>query len=119
MAISMSRSVSPDTWVHADLMPGNLLTRNGRLVGVIDFDAAGLGDPSQDLIVAWMLLPAHLPPALRRAVGADDLTWLRGLARALSMAVSHLRYYQDTNPVMAANARYTIREVFADYQGTS
>ncbi len=26
----------PDTWIHADLMPGNLLTRNGRLTAVID-----------------------------------------------------------------------------------
>jgi phosphotransferase family enzyme len=44
---------------------------------------------------------------------------LRRRPRALSMALGHLPYYQDTNPVMAANARYTIREVFADYQGTS
>jgi aminoglycoside phosphotransferase (APT) family kinase protein len=105
----------PDTWVHADLMPGNLLTRDGRLTGVIDFDAAGLGDPSQDLIVAWMLLPAEVRPAFRRAIGTDDATWLRGRARALSMALGHLHYYAHTNPVMADNARYTIREVLADY----
>jgi hypothetical protein len=40
-------------------------------------------------------------------------------ARALSMALGHLDYYRDTNPVMADNARYTIREVLADYYGTS
>lgn len=105
----------PDTWIHADLMPGNLLTRSGRLTAVIDFECAGLGDPSQDLIVAWMLLPAGVRPGFRRAVGVDGATWLRGRARALSMALGHLSYYQDTNPVMADNARYTIREVFADY----
>ena len=86
-------------------MPGNVLTRNGRLSAVIDFGAAGLGDPSQDLIVAWMLLPAHVRPAFRRATGVDGATWLRGRARALSMAAGHLPYYQDTNPVMADNAR--------------
>jgi aminoglycoside phosphotransferase (APT) family kinase protein len=109
----------PDTWIHADMMPGNVITRNGRLAGVIDFAAAGIGDPSQDLIVAWMLLPASVRPAFRRATGADDATWLRGRARALSMALGHLDYYSDTNPVMADNARYTIGEILADYHGIS
>jgi aminoglycoside phosphotransferase (APT) family kinase protein len=109
----------PDTWIHADMMPGNLITRNGRLAAVIDFGCAGIGDPSQDLIVAWMLLPASVRPAFRRAVGTDDATWLRGRARALSMALGHLDYYRETNPVMADNARYTIREVLADYYGVS
>jgi aminoglycoside phosphotransferase (APT) family kinase protein len=106
----------PDTWIHADMMPGNVVTRNGRLAGVIDFSTAGIGDPSQDLIVAWMLLPASVRPAFRRATGVDDATWLRGRAGALSMALGHLDYYSDTNPVMADNARYTIGEIFADYE---
>jgi aminoglycoside phosphotransferase (APT) family kinase protein len=97
------------------MMPGNIVTRNGRLTAVIDFGTAGLGDPSQDLIVAWMLLPASVRPAFRRAIGTDDATWLRGRARALSMALGHLDYYRDTNPVMADNARYTIREILAGF----
>jgi aminoglycoside phosphotransferase (APT) family kinase protein len=109
----------PDTWIHADMMPGNILTKDGRLSAVIDFATAGLGDPSLDLIVAWMLLPEHVRPAFRKATGVDDSTWLRGRARALSMALGHLHYYRDTNPVMADNARYTIREVFADDHVTS
>jgi aminoglycoside phosphotransferase (APT) family kinase protein len=32
-------------WLHGDLMPGNLLTRHGRLTGVIDFGIVGVGDP--------------------------------------------------------------------------
>jgi aminoglycoside phosphotransferase (APT) family kinase protein len=106
----------PDTWIHGDLVPGNVLTtRNGRLAAVIDFDSAGLGDPSRDLIIAWMLLPAHVRPAFRHAVGADDTAWLRGRARALSIALGHLDYYGGRNAVMAGNARYTIREVLDDY----
>ncbi len=34
------------------------------------------------------------------------------------MALGHLPYYKDTNPVMADNARYTIREVLADHYGS-
>ncbi len=30
-----------------------------------------------------------------------------------------LHYYSDTNPVMADNARYTIREILADYHAIS
>lgn len=105
----------PEVWIHTDLMPGNLITRNGRLAAVIDFDSAGLGDPSRDLIVAWMALPASVRPAFRRATGVDNATWLRGQARALSLALGHLHYYKQLNPVMYDNAVYTIREVLGDY----
>jgi aminoglycoside phosphotransferase (APT) family kinase protein len=108
----------PDTWIHADMMPGNIVTRNGRLAAVIDF-GAGLGDPSQDLIVAWMLLPASVRPTFKLAIGTDDATWLRGRARAMSMAVGHLVCYRDSSPVMADNASYTVAEVLADYYGVS
>jgi aminoglycoside phosphotransferase (APT) family kinase protein len=108
----------PEVWIHTDLMPGNLITRNGRLAAVLDFDSAGLGDPSRDLIVAWMALPASVRPAFRRAMGVDDATWLRGRARALSLALGHLHYYKELNPVMYDNAAYTIREVLSDYQAT-
>ena len=69
--------------------------------------------------MAWMLLPAEARPAFRLAIGTDDATWLRGRARALSMALGHLDYYSDTNAVMADNARYTICEVLADYREIS
>jgi aminoglycoside phosphotransferase (APT) family kinase protein len=106
----------PAVWVHADLMPGNLLTVDGRLSAVIDFATVGVGDPACDLIVAWNLLPAGVRTAFRSAVGADDAAWTRGRARALSMALIQLPYYQDTNPAMAANARHTIGEVLADHR---
>jgi hypothetical protein len=65
-----------------------------------------------------MLLPAQVRPTFRRATGVDDATWLRGRARALSIALGHLDYYRDLNPVMADNARYTIREVLDDYSSS-
>jgi aminoglycoside phosphotransferase (APT) family kinase protein len=109
----------PGVWIHADLMPGNLITRHGRLAGVIDFDSAGLGDPSRDLIVAWMLLPASVRPAFREATGVDEATWLRGRARALSLALGHLDYYwEGLNPLMYDNAVYTIEQVLTDYRSS-
>jgi aminoglycoside phosphotransferase (APT) family kinase protein len=49
---------SPPVWLHADLMPGNLLVHGGRLTAVIDFGCLGVGDPACDLFPAWNLLPS-------------------------------------------------------------
>ncbi|TDD44571.1 aminoglycoside phosphotransferase family protein [Nonomuraea terrae] len=101
----------PPVWVHADLMPGNLLVAGGRLTGVIDFATAGVGDPACDLIVAWNLLPPRGREVFRTALGADDAMWERGRGRALSIALIALPYYQETNPAFAANARHVIDAV--------
>ena len=64
-----------------------------------------------------MLLPASRPPAFREATGVDDATWLRGRARALSLALGHLDYYRDgLNPLMYDNAVYTIDQVLTAYR---
>ncbi|WP_326807134.1 MULTISPECIES: aminoglycoside phosphotransferase family protein [unclassified Streptomyces] len=55
----------PPVWLHADLMPGNLLVDGGRLSAVIDFGCAGAGDPACDLFPAWNLLPAGAGRRLR------------------------------------------------------
>jgi len=106
--------MGPPTWAHADLSPGNLLVRDGRLTAVIDWGCAGVGDPTVDLVIAWNLLPAAGRPAFRAALGVDDDTWRRGRGWALSIAVIQLPYYQHTNPALAANSRHVIAEVLAD-----
>ena len=104
----------PPTWVHADLMPGNLLVADGRLGAVIDFATAGVGDPAGDLVPAWNLLPTGARDTFRTELSVDDDTWGRSRGLALAIAVNQLPYYKDTNPVMAANARYAIREILTD-----
>jgi len=106
----------PPVWLHADLMPGNLLTVDGRLSAVIDFATAGMGDPACDLIIAWNLLAPDTRKVFREGLQFDDATWARGRGRALSQAVIALPYYVDTNPAMAATARYVIEQVLADHQ---
>lgn len=102
----------PPVWLHADLMPGNLLIDDdGRLASVIDFGCAGVGDPACDLFPAWNLLPPEGRQAFREALAVDDATWLRGRARTLSQALIALPYYRTTNPAMARNARHVIRAV--------
>ena len=101
----------PPVWLHADLMPGNLLVDGGRLASVIDFGCTGRGDPACDLFPAWNLLPRDARQVFREALAVDDATWIRGRGRTLSQALIALPYYRRTNPAMAHNARHVIRAV--------
>lgn len=40
-------------WIHGDIAPGNLLVKENKLSGVIDFGIMGIGDPSCDYAMAW------------------------------------------------------------------
>jgi aminoglycoside phosphotransferase (APT) family kinase protein len=110
-ALGMPEWSGPPVWLHADLMPGNLLVTDGRLSAVIDFGTLGVGDPACDLIPAWNLLTSSTRFVFRDGLDVDDATWVRGRGKALSMALIQLPYYWDTNPAMATNARYVIQEV--------
>jgi aminoglycoside phosphotransferase (APT) family kinase protein len=107
----------PPAWLHADLMPGNLLVSAGRLTSVIDFGCLGAGDPACDLFPAWNLLPPTAREVFRSALHVDDATWTRGRARTLSQALIALPYYRDTNTAMASNARHVIRAVLDEERG--
>jgi aminoglycoside phosphotransferase (APT) family kinase protein len=104
----------PPVWLHADLMPGNLLVDGGRLTAVIDFGCLGVGDPACDLFPAWNLLPAGAREVFREALNVDEATWIRGRGRTLSQALIALPYYRETNPAMAGNARHVIRTVLRE-----
>lgn len=110
-ALDAPQWTGPPCWVHSDLMPGNLLLRDGHLSGVLDWATAGLGDPACDLIPAWNLFSGPAREVFRDAVGIDDATWVRGRGWALSMAVIQLPYYRGTNPVISGNARYVLTEL--------
>jgi aminoglycoside phosphotransferase (APT) family kinase protein len=104
----------PPVWIHGDLMPANLLVREGRLTGVIDWGGFGVGDPAVDLMPAWNLLGAAGRDVFRGELGLDDETWARGRGWALWTGLLALPYYEETNPELAENARYRIGEVLAD-----
>jgi aminoglycoside phosphotransferase (APT) family kinase protein len=101
------------TWTHGDLMPGNVLLDGGRLAAIIDWDVAGVGDPAADLAVAWTVLSAEGRAGFRAALDVDDATWERGRGWALSTGLIAIPYYKDTNPGLADNARYRIREILS------
>ena len=98
-------------WTIQQWLPGNILLRDGRLVGLIDFAGAGVGDPACDLMVFWDVLGRSDRAYVRDRLGLDDDTWHRGAAWALARALTALPYYRHSNPYMAASARHAIRAV--------
>ncbi|MFF0486950.1 aminoglycoside phosphotransferase family protein [Streptomyces sp. NPDC004435] len=114
----------PPVWLHGDLLPGNLLTRAGRLSAVIDFGGLGTGDPAADLLPAWTLLTPATRPLFRAASRLDDATWDRGRGWALCWGLVTDHYYGDTggpgtaptpNPTLAAVARRAWTEALPEY----
>jgi aminoglycoside phosphotransferase (APT) family kinase protein len=103
----------PPVWTHGDLIAGNVLIRDGRLGAVIDFGAAGAGDPPTDSLPPRKQLSAETRPTFRQAAGFDDATWARGRGWALTF-VGGITYYRQTNPAMAELGRRAIAEVLAE-----
>lgn len=101
-------------WVHADLLPANLLVRGGRLAAVIDWGCLGVGDPAWDVTVAWTLLDAERRTAFRNALAIDDAAWARSRGWAIATALPAIPYYRETNPGLVANARYRLEQVLKE-----
>ena len=101
-------------WIHTDLLRSNLLVDGGRLSAVIDFGAAGIGDPAADVFAAWCVFGPAGRKAFRAALGVDDGTWNRARGFALHQAVMIIPYYPETNPGFVALAKRTVDEVLAD-----
>lgn len=74
-------------WLHGDIAPGNLLLNEGKLAAVIDFGLMAVGDPACDYAIAWTNFNATQRAAFRRALGADDDSWLRAQGWALWKAL--------------------------------
>ncbi|TMK24051.1 MAG: aminoglycoside phosphotransferase family protein [Actinobacteria bacterium] len=87
----------PPVWHHGDLDMRNWLVRDGRIAGVIDWGAMGVGDPACDVMVAWKLHSPEARDAFRDALPTDDATWGRARGWALSQSVAILAYYTREN----------------------
>jgi aminoglycoside phosphotransferase (APT) family kinase protein len=67
--------------VHGDYWPGNVLWRDGRLVGIVDWEDAMFGDPLADLGVARL-----------------ELGWFYGRAAADGFTDRYLQLRPDVDP---------------------
>ncbi len=107
------RVVDP-RWYHGDLNAENLLVRDGRLVAVLDFGGLSVGDPTNDLSVAWQLLDPAARETFRSALGVDDVSWRLARGWALVLAMMGQPYYWHTMPERCRRGAHTARAVIAD-----
>ena len=114
IALDTPEWTGPPVWVHGDVAAGNLIFRDGRLAGLIDWACMAVGDPACDLVVVWELLDESSRETFRAELGVDEATWKRGRGWALSTAVGALAYYEGSNPFMADQARHKLRSLLGD-----
>ncbi len=76
------------TWTHLDLHPGNVLTDDGELAGIIDWSESAAGDPAADLGQALVLVGQDGWDALMIGYGTIDAkTFARARAEGLSYSL--------------------------------
>ncbi|MGC4109946.1 MAG: aminoglycoside phosphotransferase family protein [Nocardioides sp.] len=114
LQLPRASSISAPTWYHGDLNAENLLLREGRLVAVLDFGGLSLGDPTNDLAVAWQLLDPAARATFRSELGVDDETWQVARGWALVLALMGPGYYWHTMRERCLRGLHTAREVLAD-----
>ncbi len=110
----LPRGASADVMNHGDLVPGNVLVSNGRMVGVIDVGGLAPADPALDLVGAWHLLETGPRRVLRDDLGCDDLEWARGKAWAFEQAIGLVWYYIESNPAMSMMGRCTLHRIMTE-----
>jgi len=87
-AAAQTARTAPTCLVHGDLSPGNLLvTEDGDLVTVLDWDGASRADPAMD----WAALCANCPPGVVAA--------LREATPQAAVLDARAQVYLDTWPV--------------------
>ncbi|MEU5870675.1 phosphotransferase [Glycomyces sp. NPDC047369] len=110
----LPRGSAPDVMSHGDLIPGNVLLREGRLTGVLDVGGLSPADPALDLIAAWHLLDTAPRRTFRDVLSPTESEWNRGRAWAFVQAIGAAWYYVDSNPAMTRWATRTLARVAAD-----
>lgn len=99
-------------WVHGDIAVGNLLVKEGKLCGVIDFGILGVGDPACDYAIAWTFFDKESRRTFFNALACDENTRYRACGWALWKA---LITYNDKNIEVATNAKHAIAAILDDF----
>lgn len=109
---STARFVTRPVWLHGDLKADNLVVRNGRLRGVIDWGLAAVGDPAADYATAWVWIDPDHRSVFRDQLEIEDDDWLRAQGWALYSAVIALSSYRGgKNEALCQQCRLTLHRL--------
>ncbi|NHA67780.1 phosphotransferase [Phycicoccus flavus] len=99
---------------HGDLIPGNLLVRDGRLTAVIDWGYLTAADPALDVVPAWAVLDGPARRRYRSLLDVDDATWARAWANGVEQALGGIAYYTPRGHPLADVMSRTLRRHLED-----
>lgn len=102
-------------WIHGDLHEGNILSKKGKIIAVVDFGLCGVGEPSCDYMCAWTLLGKESREKFKSLLNPDPSCWKRGLGWSFSMGILGYPYYKKTNPVFAEIAKRSMDQAIEDF----
>jgi aminoglycoside phosphotransferase (APT) family kinase protein len=110
-----AESANCTAWLHGDLHPRNVLVRDGKLSGVIDWGDITSGDRATDLACIWMLFA---DPSAREAAltcyGASELERVRAMGWAVLFGAVLLDTGLVDNKHHASIGDVTLARVTAD-----
>ena len=98
-------------WIHGDFVVSNILIKDNKLSGIIDFGSTTMGNPDRDLIVSRTYLSSKIRDIVLSKIELDDKIWLRSRAWALWKATFELSHIADKNSPEALIQRQVIDEV--------
>jgi aminoglycoside phosphotransferase (APT) family kinase protein len=101
-------------WIHGDFASGNILIKNGKLSGIIDFGGLGIGDPACDLVIAWTFLRGKSREIFKQKIDLDNDTWVRAQAWCLWKATFELCQLEDKSSLSARQQNHIIQEVLTE-----
>lgn len=110
-ALDAAPHTGPRRWVHGDL-DGNLLVRDGRLTGLVDWGSACAGDPAVDIQVVWS--PLFTPESRRAFIDAlaiDESALARSIGTLLHQSCSAIFYYSETFPLIMERSWHKLAAV--------
>jgi len=106
---------SAPVWVHGDIAVGNLLVKDGRLCGVIDFGTMGVGDPSSDLVMAWNFFDGKSREVFLDGMKADNDTVNRARGWALWKALISCAWHEPGSEI-SNWGRHVTDVIIRDYE---
>lgn len=101
---------APRVWLHGDLHPFNVLVDDRHPSAVIDFGDLTAGDPSTDLMIAWMGCDIGAREVFLDETGADLATIERGRGWAIALGCT---FAASDDPLLVALGLRAIAEAAA------
>ncbi len=106
----LSKWAHSPVWIHGDIAPGNLLVKEEKLRGVIDFGMMAVGDPACDYAMAWTFFDEASRKVFLKGLDASTIHRARGWALWKALIT-----YHEPNFFVAQNAKTTIQSIVKEY----